>query len=66
MQPKPSGTAVFIMRCWQEAHTTPQAASLWRYRLEDPRTGQHWSFASLAALHTFLETYLQTNQVASQ
>jgi hypothetical protein len=56
-------TAVFIMRYWQEPQAAPDAAPLWRFRLEDPRAGQHWSFASLAALHTFLESYLeQTNQ----
>ena len=52
-----SHTAVFLLRCWAEPDSSAEA-SVWRFRLENPRTGKAYSFTSLKALDTFFASYL--------
>jgi hypothetical protein len=40
----------FLLTLWEERTEDPDLPSAWRFRLEDPRTGQRQGFANLEAL----------------
>lgn len=54
MNTKPPFYRIYLLTVWQE-HTggTPEQIT-WRFRLEDPRSGQHWVFADATALMSAL------------
>ena len=41
------------MRIWYEDCVSPEAASVWRFHLDEPLTGRKRGFACLAELDTF-------------
>jgi hypothetical protein len=45
----------FLLTIWEERNQDPNSPRVWRFRLEDPRTGQQRGFANLKALVTALE-----------
>ena len=45
----------YLLTLWEERARDPGASEVWRFRLEDPRTGQRRAFASLEALLAALE-----------
>ena len=45
----------FLLILWEERNEDPNLPGVWRFRLEDPRTGQQQGFASLEALVAALE-----------
>lgn len=45
----------FLLTLWEERNEDPDLPSVWRFRLEDPRTGQQRGFANLEALMAALE-----------
>ena len=59
-------TAVFIIRTWIEPGIDSQAMHVRRFRLEEPRTGQHWSFLTLEALHAFMAQHLDSPFLAGR
>ena len=40
----------FLLTLWEERSRDRDSPQVWRFRLEDPRTGQQHGFASLEAL----------------
>ena len=40
----------FLLTLWEERSQDRDSPQVWRFRLEDPRTGQQRGFASLEAL----------------
>jgi hypothetical protein len=40
----------FLLTLWEERNRDPNLPGVWRFRLEDPRTGQRRGFANLEAL----------------
>ena len=40
----------FLLTLWEEGGRDRDSPQVWRFRLEDPRTGQQRGFASLEAL----------------
>ena len=40
----------FLLTLWEERSRDRDSPQVWRFRLEDPRTGQQRGFASLEAL----------------
>jgi hypothetical protein len=52
---KPPRYHTFLLTLWEERSQDPQAPVVWRFRLEDPRTGQQRGFANLEALVMALE-----------
>ncbi len=40
----------FLLTLWEERGRDRDSPQVWRFRLEDPRTGQQRGFASLEAL----------------
>jgi hypothetical protein len=54
----------FLLTLWEECNQDPNSPAVWRFRLEDPRTGQQRGFASLPELISFLQAQLveETNE----
>jgi len=47
----------YLLRCWQECDKETDTP-IWRFSLEDPRTGKRLGFTNLLALTKTLETDL--------
>ena len=52
---KPPQYRSYLLTLWEERGREPSARGVWRFRLEDPRTGEGRGFASLEALVAALE-----------
>jgi len=46
----PPAYRTFLLTMWEERNRDPASKAVWRFRLEDPSTGQQRGFADLAAL----------------
>lgn len=49
----------FLLRCWQERNHAAGDAGVWRFSLEDSRTGKRHGFANLETLMEYLHAALQ-------
>jgi hypothetical protein len=45
----------YLLTFWEEQSQDPAASAVWRFSLEDPRTGRRRGFADLEALIAALE-----------
>jgi hypothetical protein len=45
----------FVLRVWREDAASSPALKVWRFSLQDTRTGQRHGFANLEAVNEFLE-----------
>ena len=52
---KPPQYRTYLLTFWEERTQDPAESAVWRYSLEDPRTGQRRGFADLQALMAALE-----------
>jgi hypothetical protein len=52
---KPPCYRSYLLTFWEERNQDPTASAVWRFSLEDPRTGQRRGFADLEALIAALE-----------
>lgn len=52
---KPPPYRTFLLTLWGERSQDVHAPVVWRFRLQDPRTGQQRGFANLEALMVALE-----------
>jgi hypothetical protein len=52
---RPPRYHTFLLTLWEERSQDAHAPDVWRFRLEDPRTGQQRGFANLEALMAALE-----------
>lgn len=60
---KPPRYQTYLLRCWQERSQQDEGlVVVWRFSLEDPRTGQRRGFASLEALLASLKTELSNDK----
>ena len=51
----------FLLTLWEERGRDRESPQVWRFRLEDPRTGQRRGFASLEALVEALKQEMDDN-----
>ena len=50
---------IYVLRCWLERSSdSDETVKVWRFSLEDPRTGHRRGFASLETLLISLQTDL--------
>ena len=54
MDKKPPYYRIYLLTVWQERNDSPPELITWRFRLEDPRSGQQRVFANAASLMTAL------------
>jgi hypothetical protein len=59
---KPPRYRTLLLTLWEERNEDLDVPSAWRFRLEDPRTGQRQGFSSLQALMSMLEQEIGTHQ----
>ena len=52
---KPPRYRSYLLTFWEERSQDPAASPVWRFSLEDPRTGQRRGFANLKELTDALE-----------
>ena len=52
---KPPHYRTYLLTFWEERNGDPTESTVWRFSLEDPRTGQRRGFADLEALMDALE-----------
>ena len=58
---------IYLLTVWQEHNRSPPELITWRFRLEDPRSGQQRVFADAATLMNVLrEIASATNDVQTQ
>lgn len=50
MSTKPPYYRIYLLTVWQEQSRGPPTPIIWRFRLEDPRTGRQQVFADAATL----------------
>ncbi|RMF03519.1 MAG: hypothetical protein D6768_05695 [Chloroflexi bacterium] len=48
----------YILRCWEERSTQQDQPGVWRFSLEDVRTGRLMGFATLEAMVTYVQNKL--------
>ena len=53
---------VFVVRLWRERAASPQHPSVWRFLVEDTRTGQRRGFGSLEELATYLQVRMEESE----
>jgi hypothetical protein len=60
---EPSGSQsnyqAFVLRIWQEDAASSPALKVWRFSLQDTRTGQRHGFANIEAVNAFLEKMMK-------
>jgi hypothetical protein len=54
MDTKPPYYRIYLLTVWQEHNRSPPELITWRFRLEDPRSGQQRVFADAATLMSAL------------
>jgi hypothetical protein len=59
---KPPRYRSYVLTFWEERSRDPDTPVVWRFSLQDPRTGQRRGFASLEEMVDFLRTELVTHQ----
>ena len=57
-KPKKTRYVSYLLRCWEERDDEVDK-SLWRFSLEDPRSGQRKGFTTLVELMNVLEKDLK-------
>lgn len=60
MNSKPPYYRIYLLTVWQERSRGPPEGIVWRFRLEDPRSGQQQAFADAATLMTALQALIAT------
>lgn len=53
----------YLLTFWEERSLDSEAPAVWRFSLEDPRTGQRRGFADLEALKAALEQEIVGRQI---
>ena len=62
MNSKPPYYRIYLLTVWQEQNRGPPERIIWRFRLEDPRTGRQQLCADATTLLTALEEFVLASQ----
>ena len=57
---------IYLLTVWQEQNRGPPEKIVWRFRLEDPRTGRQQVFADVASFMAALQTFSTESQAAEK
>ncbi len=58
--------SIYLLTIWQERAASSKHAAVWRFSLEDARTGERWGFANLEQILTFLEKQMVIDSVSAR
>jgi hypothetical protein len=59
MSSRPPRYCSYLLRCWEEPARRAGGPTIWRFSLEDPRTGERHAFADLERLSEFLRRRIE-------
>lgn len=62
MTNKPPYYRIYLLTVWQERNRGPPETIIWRFRLEDPRSGQQQVFADAATFMIALQALATAQQ----
>ena len=54
---------VYVLRLWQEPGEPREDCAMWRFVLEEPKTGQRRGFVDFSALIDFLKSEMQLQEL---
>lgn len=57
---------IYLLTVWQEQNRGPPESIIWRFRLEDPRTGRQQGFADAVTLMSALQATAAANETAQK
>jgi hypothetical protein len=60
---KPLRYHSYLLRFWEDRSQSAADPAVWRFSLEDPRTGERQGFATVQALLTFLLSQTDTDEL---
>lgn len=63
MLEKPPFYRSYLLTFWEERSRDPSVPVVWRFSLEDPRTGQRHGFANLEAVVAALEQEMASTRM---
>lgn len=66
MNTKPPYYRIYLLTVWQEQNRGPPEQIVWRFRLEDPRTGRQQAFADAATFMAALQAFVTASQAAEK
>jgi hypothetical protein len=58
----PTRRYIYVVTLWQERPASPDKPAVWRFALEDARTGRKRGFGSLEALSAYLQRRMATDR----
>lgn len=58
--------SIYLLTIWHERSTLSGRAAVWRFSLEDARSGERWGFANLEQILAFLEKRMVTEFVSAR
>jgi hypothetical protein len=58
--------SIYLLTIWQERAASSEHAAVWRFSLEDARTGERWGFANLEQILAFLEKQMVIEAVSAR
>ncbi len=59
----PPRYSVYLLRCWQERDGGTDVPAMWRFSLEDSRSGKRVGFSTIETLMHFLKVELEQDEV---
>jgi len=66
MHTKPPSYRIYLLTVWQETTRGPPPLVTWRFRLEDPRSGQQRAFADATTLMRALQLLTVEQSIDAQ
>jgi hypothetical protein len=58
----PTRRFIYVVTLWQERSASPEDPAVWRFTLEDARTGHKRGFGSLEALSAYVRRRMTTDR----
>jgi len=58
----PPRYSVYLLRCWQERDSSMDVPPMWRFSLEDSRTGKRVGFSTIETLMHYLQVELEQDE----
>jgi hypothetical protein len=58
--------SIYLLTIWQERPASSEHAAVWRFSLEDARSGERWGFANLEQILAFLEKQMVVEGVSAR
>jgi hypothetical protein len=58
--------SIYLLTIWQERSASSGHTAVWRFSLEDARSGERWGFANLEQILAFLEKQIVIEGISAR